>query len=257
MDWLTQYETYIRKRLELAQDRVTLAQELVVALNHELRDILRAQNLQGAQSHTEEEIEQYSLAVERPDFFPSKAYLLIDPIDCQVITSTLDPRFDQVRGSPVGVRGFYETFLRTVFLSPWQYPIRYFTLRHPKAATCPIKLQCENWLLVEENILQTRGRWDIDIRYTAIRADFVAGGYSGVNMFDDKVESDRISTLTCRIFNYLQLGFSAVEQRGYQVLDWHMYEPDNAGYGGDEINRLKLMDQFGPRIFENLEQAYT
>ncbi|KAF5982354.1 hypothetical protein FBULB1_4350 [Fusarium bulbicola] len=256
MDWLTKYETCIRKRLELAQDRVTLDQELVVALNRELYDILRAQNSQGAQSHTEEDIEQYNQAVERPDPLPSKTYLLIDPIDSKVMTSTLDFRFDQVRGSPVGDRGFSETFLRTVFLSPWQYLIRHFTLRPPKAATCPIKLQCEHWRLVEENILQIRGKWDIDIRCTAIRADFVAGGCSGVNMFDDEVESERISTLTCRIWSYLQPDFSAVEQRGYKVLDWHMYEPDNAGYGGDKMHRLKLMDQFGRRIFENLEQAY-
>ncbi|KAF5680173.1 hypothetical protein FCIRC_5883 [Fusarium circinatum] len=258
MDYLTNRATVIKKRLAHAQERVALAQEDVDTLTRQLDDIIQSQDWLSAQTQIGQDVQQHSSqATKRPDHLPSKAYLLINPTDSKVMAPTLDPRFDQVRGSPVRGRAFSKNLLRIVFFTPGEYPLRHFTLRHPEAATCPIKLCCEHWRLVEENISQTRGKWDIDIRCTAIRADFDASGSCGVSMIDeDEAESERISPLTCRIFDYLQPDFGAIEQRGYEVLDWHMYEPDKAGYGGDKINRLKLMDQFGRRIFENLEQAY-
>ncbi|ENH70135.1 hypothetical protein FOC1_g10004120 [Fusarium oxysporum f. sp. cubense race 1] len=72
---------------------------------------------------------------------------------------------------------------------------------------------------------------------------------------DEEAESERISTLPCRTFNYLQPDFSVVEQRGYKVLDWHLYEPSRE-FSQEKIQRLKLMDQFERRIFDNLEQRY-
>ncbi|SCV39614.1 uncharacterized protein FFB14_07260 [Fusarium fujikuroi] len=264
MDYLTDRESAIRKRLAMAQERVALAREVEVALTQELHDVLQsqrqAQGLLPAQSQINEDVEQYSEAVEQPDPPPSKAYLLIDPTDSEVVTPTLDPRFDQVKGSPVGDGAFSKVFLRKVFFAQSRYPIRHSTLRHPKAATCLIKQRCRHWRLVEKNISQTREKWDIDIQCTVISADFVARGdtgYSGVKMFDeDEAESEKITTLPCRIFNYLQLDFHAIEERWYKVLDWHLHEPDSAGFGGDKVHRLKVMDQFGRPIFDNLEQAY-
>ncbi|KAG5825437.1 hypothetical protein H9Q74_004493 [Fusarium xylarioides] len=260
MDYLTNHVTAIRKRLAHAQERVALAQEVVVAYTQELDDIILSQDWLEAHSQTEEGVGQYNQAAEQPDPLPNKAYLLIDPTDDEALTSELDFRFDPVTGPPVGDKAFSRNFLRTVFFSGPRYPLQHFTLRHPKGATCPIKQRCEHWRLVEENISRTRGKWDVNIQVTAIRADFVASGdsgYSGVSMFDqDEAESEKISTLPCRIFGYLQPDFGAVERRGYKVLDWHLHEPDSVGFGGDKINRLKLMDQFGRRIFDNLEQAY-
>ncbi|PNP85443.1 hypothetical protein FNYG_01272 [Fusarium nygamai] len=260
MDYLTNRVAAIRKRLAQAQDRAALAQEVVVALTQELDDIILSRDWLAAHSQIGEDVQQYAQAAEQPDPLPSKAYLLIDPNEDEAMSTKLDFRFDQVTGLPIGDKAFSKNFLRTVFFSGSQYPLRHFTLRHKKAATCPIKQRCEHWRLVEENISRTRGKWDVDIQVTAIRADFVASedsGYSGVSMFDqDEVESEKIRTLHSRIFGYLQPDFGAVERRGYKVLDWHLHEPDSAGFGGDKINRLKLMDQFGRRIFENVEQAY-
>ncbi|KAF5694769.1 C6 transcription factor [Fusarium denticulatum] len=261
MEYLNNRVAAIRKRLAQAQDRVTLAQEDVVALTQELEDIIYSRDWLAAHSQTGQDVQRYTQAVEQPDPLPSKAYLLIDPSDEEDMTTKLDFRFDPVAGLPVGNKPFSKNFLRTVFFSGSRYPVRHFTLRHPKAGACPIKQRCEHWRLVEENISRTRGRWDVDIQVTAIRADFVAGGdsgHSGVSMFDqDEVESENISGLPCRIFGYLQPDFGAVEQRRYKVLDWHLHEPDSAGFMGDKIHRLKLMDQFGRRVFENLEQAYA
>ncbi|KAF5598239.1 hypothetical protein FPCIR_3261 [Fusarium pseudocircinatum] len=260
MEYLNNRVAAIRKRLVQAQDRVALAQEVVVALTQELNDIIQSRDWLVAHSQTERDVQQDTQAAEQPDPLPSKAYLLIDPSGEEEMTIELDLRFDPVAGLPVGNKPFSKNFLRTVFFSGSRYPVRHFTLRHPKAGACPIEQRCEHWRLVEENISRSRGKWDVDIQVTAIRADFVAGGdsgHSGVSMFDqDEVESEKISALPCRIFGYLQPAFGAVEQRGYKVLDWHLHEPDSAGFMGDKINRLKLMDHFGRRIFENLEQAY-
>lgn len=264
MDYLTDRESAIRKRLAMAQERVALAREVEVALTQELHEVLQAQQqaqgLLPSESEIDEDKEHCSEAEEQPDPPPSKAYLLIDPTDSEVVTPTLDPRFDQVKGSPVGDGAFSKAFLRKVFFAQSRYPIRHFTLRHPKAATCPIKQRCRHWRLVEKNISQTRGKWDIDIQCTVISADFVDRGdtgYSGVKMFDeDEAESEKITTLPCRIFNYLQPEFRGIEERWYKVLYWHLHEPDSAGFGGDKIHRLKVMDQFGRPIFDNLEQAY-
>ncbi|KAF5628136.1 hypothetical protein F25303_10512 [Fusarium sp. NRRL 25303] len=207
-------------------------------------------------THSYLEIHQYSEAVEQPDPPLSKAYLLIDPTDSEAVTPTLDPRLEQVKGSPVGDGAFSKTFLRKVFFAQSRYPIRHFTLRHPKAATCLIKQRCRHWRLVEKSISQTREKWDIAIQCTVISARGDTG-YSGVKMFDeDEAESEKTTTLPCRIFNYLQLDFRAIEERWYNVLDWHLHEPDSAGFGGDKVHRLKVMDQFGRPIFDNLEQAY-
>jgi hypothetical protein len=260
MDYLNHRVAAIRKRLAHAQERVVLAQEVAIALTQELDDIILSRDWLAAHSQTEQDVQQYTQVAERPDPLPSKAYLLIDPNKDEDTTSDLDFRFDLVSGFPLGDKAFSKNFLRTVFFSGSRYPVRHFTLRHKKAGACPIKQRCEHWRLVEENISRTRGRWDVDIQVTAIRADFLASGdsgYSGVMLDQDEVESEKIRTLPCRIFGYLQPDFDAVKQRGYKVLDWHLHEPGSAGFMGDKIHRLKLMDQFGRRVFEYLKQAYS
>ncbi|KAJ0132126.1 Uncharacterized protein HZ326_24789 [Fusarium oxysporum f. sp. albedinis] len=61
-----------------------------------------------ARSQMEEDAEQ-------PDPFLSKAHLLMDPTDYEVITPTLDSRFDQVRRPPVGDKAFSRNSLNIVF----------------------------------------------------------------------------------------------------------------------------------------------
>ncbi|RBR16116.1 hypothetical protein FVER53590_13444 [Fusarium verticillioides] len=256
MDYLTNRVAAIRKRLAQAEDRVALAQEVVVALTQELDDIIQSPDWLAAHP---QDARHYTQAAEQPAPLPSKAYLLIDPDEDEALSTELDFRFDPVAGLPVVDKAFSKNFLRTVFFSGQKYPVRHFTLRHPKAAACPIKQRCEHWRLVEEGISRGRGKWDVDIQVTAIRADFVASGdsgYSGVMFDQGEVKSEKITALPYRIFGYLQPDFGALEQRGYKVLDWHLHEPGSAGFMGDKIHRLKLMDQFGRQIFENLEQAY-
>ncbi|EWY82847.1 hypothetical protein FOYG_14935 [Fusarium oxysporum NRRL 32931] len=134
MDYLTNREAAIGMRLARAQ-------ELEDALTQELDDVLQAQDSLATQSQIEEDAEQYNQAAEQPDPLPSKAYLLIDPTDYAVITPKLESRFDQLRGPPVGEIAF---FLRTAVFFPSQYLPWIFTLRHPNAATCPIKQRCEH-----------------------------------------------------------------------------------------------------------------
>jgi hypothetical protein len=141
--------------------------------------MLHAQASLAAQVQSDREAEQYNQAAGQPEPRPSKASLLIDPTDYAVMSPKLDSRFDQVRGSPVGERAFSKSSLRTAILFPAKYPRWDFTLRHPNAAARPIKERCQHWRLADDRFSDPKEAWDIDIKVTGIRANFIACGDTG------------------------------------------------------------------------------
>ncbi|KAF4339544.1 ankyrin repeat-containing protein [Fusarium beomiforme] len=156
-----------------------------------------------------------------------------------------DPRYAPVVSFPRDGLAFSRNFL-IYFRAAREHPFqKKFFLVHLNAGDCETGARCEHWRIMEigpntVNVIQHPET--LCLQVVGVRNDFVAAGnsgFNGVQMFDrDEAHEQGMTDEPCFVFEAIKPDFSVIEQAGYTVVYWMLY---------DEIQH-KCMDQYG-RMF--------
>ncbi|KAF9772051.1 hypothetical protein IL306_010280 [Fusarium sp. DS 682] len=168
----------------------------------------------------------------------SKASLLISPKHGDEKFPYFDRRFTMER-APTQPAAFSKPFIKHLVR---EESMKLLALYHEDADKCPIRVQCNHWKLVKDVDF-----WDHKPGSVTVYADCVSHDFikhcKVVNVFNNQEplkERLRITSMPCRIFNDLKPDFSIFEKKGWTVVNFNVYEPDDTENGAQ-----KMMDRYG------------